>query len=55
MKADVRLIMEEVRDFLVEADKAVTGIECQDRVGGVGLGGRGHGRCCCWDVVKADC
>ena len=51
----MRLVVEEVADILVEVAEAVTGIERRDGVGGVGLGGRGHGRCCCWDAVKADC
>jgi hypothetical protein len=54
-EADVQLIMEEIRDFLMDAEEAVPGIERRDGVGGVGLGGRGHGRCCCCEVVKADC
>jgi hypothetical protein len=47
--------VEEIRDFLVDAENAVTGVERRDRVGGVGLGGRGHGHCCCCEVAKADC
>jgi hypothetical protein len=39
----------------VDAEEAVPGIKRWDGVGGVGLGGRGHGRCCCCEVVKADC
>ena len=35
--------MEEIHDFLVEGDEAVMGIEQRDVIGGVGLGGRGHG------------
>jgi hypothetical protein len=54
-KADVRLVVEEICDFLVDAEEAVPGVKRRDGVGGVGLGGRGHGfhRCCA--VVKADC
>ena len=51
---DVRLVMEEIGDFLVEADEAVMAIERWDVIGRVGLGGRGH--CChCCAVLKADC
>ena len=35
--------MEEIGDFLVEVDEAVTAVEGQDVIGGVGQGGRGHG------------
>ena len=45
--------MEEICDFLVEMDKAVTSVEGQNEVSGVGLGGRGH--CCCCDAANADC
>ena len=51
----MRLIMEEIGDFLVEGDKVVMGIEQWDIIGGVGLGGRGHGHCCCSKALKADC
>ena len=52
----MQLVMEEIGDFLVEADEAVTAVEGQDVVGGVGRGGRGHGlRCCLASAVKADC
>jgi hypothetical protein len=54
-EVDVRLIVEEIRDFLVDAEEAVLGVKRRDRVGGVGLGGRGHGHCCCCEVAKADC
>jgi hypothetical protein len=54
-KWKMRLVVEEVRDFLVDAEEAVPGVKRWDRVGGVGLGGRGHGRCDCCEVVKADC
>ena len=39
----MRLVMEEISDFLVEADEVVMAVEGQDVVGGVGQGGRGHG------------
>ena len=51
----MRLVMEEIGDFLVEADEAVTAIKQRDVIGGVGLGGRGHGRRCGSDVLKVDC
>jgi hypothetical protein len=54
-EADVRLVMEEICDFLMDAEKAVPGIEQRDGVGGVGLGGRGHGHCGCCEAAKADC
>jgi hypothetical protein len=54
-EADMRLVVEEVRDFLVDAEEVVLGIKQWDGVGGVGLGGRGHGCCCCCEAVKADC
>jgi hypothetical protein len=54
-KADMRLVVEEIRDFLVDAEDAVLGVKRRDGVGGVGLGGRGHGRHCCCEAVKADC
>jgi hypothetical protein len=54
-KADVRLVVEEIRDFLVDAEEAVPGVKRRDGVGRVGLGGRGHGRCCCCEAAKADC
>jgi hypothetical protein len=54
-EADVRLVVEEIRDFLMDAEEAVPGVKRWDGVGGVGLGGRGHGRCNCCEVVKADC
>ena len=52
----MRLVMEEISDFLVEADEAVTAVEGRDVVGGVGRGGRGHGlRFGLASAVKADC
>ena len=51
----MRLVVEEISDFLVEGDKAVTGIERWDVVGGVGRGGSGHCFLGCSDVLKADC
>ena len=52
----MQLIVEEIGDFLVEGDEAVTGVECQDVVGWVGRGGRGHClRVCLASAVKADC
>ena len=52
----MRLIVEEISDFLVEGNEAVTAIEGWDVVGGVGRGGRGHGlRVCLASAVKADC
>ena len=52
----MRVVVEEIGDFLVEGDEAVTAIEGRDVVGGVGQGGRGHGL---WFglalAVKADC
>ena len=45
--------MEEIHDFLVEADKAVMTVEDWDIVCGVGLGGRGHGHRCA--ALKVDC
>ena len=54
-EADMRLVVEEVRDFLVDAEEVVPGVKRRDGVGGVGLGGRGHGFRCCCEVVKADC
>ena len=48
--------MEEIGDFLVEVDEAVTAVERRDVVGGVGRGGRGHGlRFGLASAVKADC
>ena len=49
------LIVEEISDFLVEVDEAVTAVERWDVVGGVGLGGSGHCLRGCSDVLKADC
>ena len=50
------MIMEEIGDFLVEADEAVMAVEGQDIIGGVGQGGRGHGlRFGLALAVKADC
>jgi hypothetical protein len=54
-KADMRLVVEEIRDFLVDVEEAVPGVKRRDGVGGVGLGGRGHGFRCCCEAVKADC
>ena len=52
----MRLVVEEIGDFLVEGDEAVTAVECWDVVGGVGRGGRGHGvRFGLASAVKADC
>ena len=52
----MRLVKEEIGDFLVEGDEVVTAIECQDVVGGVGRGGRGHGlRFGLASAVKAEC
>ena len=51
----MRLVVEEIGDFLVEGDEAVMGIEQWDVVGRVGLGGRGHCLCGCSDALKADC
>ena len=48
--------MEEISDFLVEADEAVAAIEGRDIIGGVGRGGRGHGlRFGLAFAVKAEC
>jgi hypothetical protein len=54
-EVDMRLVVEEVRDFLVDAEEAVPGVKRRDGVGRVGLGGRGHGFRCCCEAVKADC
>ena len=44
----MRLVVEEVRDFLVEADEAVSAIKRGDIISGVGVGGGCH--CLdCWD------
>ena len=52
----MRLVVEEIGDFLVEVDEAVTAVEGRDVVGGVGRGGRGHGlRVGLASAVKADC
>ena len=52
----MRLVVEEIGDFLVEGDEVVTAVERWDVVGGVGRGGRGHGlRCWLASAVKADC
>ena len=52
----MRLVVEEIGDFLVEGDKAVTAVEGRDVVGRVGRGGRGHGlRGCLASAVKAEC
>jgi hypothetical protein len=47
--------VEEIRDFLVDAEEAVPGIKRRDGVSRVGLRGRGHGFRCCCEAVKADC
>jgi hypothetical protein len=52
-EADVRLVVEEICDLLVDADEAFTPIDGWDTVGGVGRGGRGH--CCFWCVAKVNC
>ena len=39
----MRLVVEEIGDFLVEGNEVVTAVEGWDVVGGVGRGGRGHG------------
>ena len=49
----MQLVVEEICDFLVEADEVVMTIEGQDIICGVGLGGRGHGHCCA--ALKVDC
>ena len=50
------MIMEEIGDFLVEADKAVAAIEGRDVIGGVGRRGRGHGlQFGLASAVKAEC
>ena len=41
------------RCILVEVVEAVTTVEGQDIICGVGLGGRGHS--CHWAALKADC
>ena len=52
----MRLVVEEIGDFLVEADEAVTAVEGRDIIGGVGCGGRGHGlQFGLASAVKADC
>ena len=52
----MRLVMEEISDFLVEGDEVVVAIEGQDVIGGVGRGGRGHGlRFGLALAVKAEC
>ena len=52
----MRLVVQEIGDFLVEGDEAVTAVEGRDVVGGVGHGGRGHGlRVGLALAVKADC
>ena len=52
----MRLVVEEIGDFLVEGDEAVTAIEGRNVVGGVGRGGRGHGlQFGLASVVKAEC
>ena len=38
----MQLVVEEIGDFLMEVDEMVVGVEQQDVIGGVGLGGRGH-------------
>jgi hypothetical protein len=54
-EADMRLVVEEIRDFLVDAEEVVPGVKRRDGVSGVGLRGRGHGFHCCCEAVKADC
>ena len=50
------MVMEEIGDFLVEADEVVVAVEGQDVIGGVGRGGRGHGlRFGLASAVKAEC
>ena len=51
----MRLIVEEISDFLVEVDEAVMAVERQDIIGRVGLGGRGHCLRGCSNALKADC
>ena len=52
----MRLIVEEIGDFLMEVDEAVTAIERRDIIGGVGRGGRGHGlQFGLASAVKAEC
>ena len=49
----MQLVVEEIHDFLVEADEVVMTVEGQDIVCGVGLGGRGYGHHCA--ALKVDC
>ena len=52
----MRLVVEEIGDFLVEGDEVVTAVEGRDVVSGVGRGGRGHGlRLGLVSTVKAEC